>query len=183
MLSVEQDVVLAPNSPWTTMPPLRLGKIPAGLGAADLFVTIRDDDRALLRVDLYADASYETFGFRDAVVWYDRVLVGFGHRVYVIDPKRQSASQIYLGPFSGYFGHLYASKDYLLVASGDSLLRLAPDGAILWKTPNLGLDGVVVNSVEKGVIQGQGEWDPPGGWKPFVLRFDSGELISGGDIE
>lgn len=176
MLSVKHDVVMALDSPWTTMLPLRLGKTPAGLGTADLFVTISDDDRALLRVDLYA-ASDGTFAFQDAIVWYDRVFVGFGQRVYVIDPNRQSAFEIYLGP-RGYFGHFYASKEYLLVASGESLLRLAPDGAILWQNPNLGLDGVVVNSVERGVILGQAEWDPPGGWKPFALRLDSGELIA-----
>ena len=135
MLSVKKAVVLALDSPWTTMPPLRLGKVPAGLGTANLFVTISDDDSALLRVDLYSDSSDDTT-IQDAVVWYDRVFVGFGHRVYVIEPRKQSASEIYLGPFSGYFRHFYASPDYFLVASGDSLLRLAPDGIILWQTPN-----------------------------------------------
>jgi hypothetical protein len=152
MLSIKQLVTI--DSPWTAMPPLRLGKIPSGLGTADLFVTISDGDRALLRVDLYGDSSSESCTFQDALVWCERVFVGFGHRVYVIDPKKQSASEIYLGPFLGYFGHFYASQNYLLVASGESLLRLAPDGTILWRTPNLGLDRVVVNSVEKGVIQG-----------------------------
>lgn len=182
MLSVKQDVALAPDSPWITMPPLRLGRIPAGQGTAHLFVTISDDDRALLRVDLYP-AFDDSFTFHDAVVWYDRVFVGFGHRVYVIDPNKQSASEIYLGPDLGYFSQFYSSNEYLLVASGESLLRLAPDGAILWQTANLGIDGVVVNSVEKGVILGDGEWDPPGGWKPFALQLDSGALISGGDSE
>jgi hypothetical protein len=155
------------------MSPLRLGQIPSGLPTADLLVTISDDDSALLRVDLYGH-SEEIFPFQDALVWYNRVFVGFGHRVYVIDLKKQSASEIYLGPLLGYFGHFYASQDYLLVASGECLLRLAPDGTILWQTPNLGLDGVVVNSVEKGVIRGEGEWNPPGGWRPFALRLDSG---------
>ncbi len=175
MLSVKQDMKPALDSPWATMPPLRHGKIPAGLGIADLFVTISEDNRALLRVDLYGN-SWD-FTFKDALVWYDRVFVGFGYSVYVIDPKKQSASEIYLGPYSD-FRHFHACQDYLLVASGDSLLRLAPDGAILWQTPNVGLDGVVVNSVENGLIQGEGEWDPPGGWRPFALRLDSGTLIS-----
>jgi hypothetical protein len=94
--------------------------------------------------------------FQDALVWCERVFVGFGHSVYVIDPKTESASKIYLGPFWGYFEHFYASQDYLLVASGESLLRLAPSGTILWRTPSLGLDGVVVNSVENGLIPGGG---------------------------
>ena len=155
------------------MPPHRLGKIPSGLGTADLFVTISDDDLLLLRVDLYGDSS-ESFTFQDALVWCGRIFVGFGHRVYVIDPKKQLGSEIFLGPTCGYFGAFHASQDYLLVASGDSLLRLAPEGTVLWKTANLGIDGVVVTSIQNGTIQGESEWDPPGGWKPFVLRLDSG---------
>lgn len=177
MFSVERHKTLALDSPWTAMPPLRLGKIPSGLPTADLFVTISEDDNALLRVDLYSD-PHDHSPFEDALVWYDRVFVGFGHSVYVIDPKRQSGSEIYLGPPLCYFQHFYATQDYLLVASGESLLRLAVDGTILWHTTNLGLDGVVVNSVEEDVIRGEGEWDPPGGWRPFALRLDSGVSIS-----
>ena len=160
------------------MPALRLGKIPAGLGTASLFVTITDDERPLLRVDLYGDESSEIFCPPDARVWSDHVFVGFGYRVYVIDPKKQSASEIYLGRE---FLHFYTNQNYLLVASAESLLRLVPEGTILWRTSNLAIDGVVVNSVENGLIQGEGEWDPPGGWRPFTVRLDSGALIAGGD--
>lgn len=128
-------------------------------------------------MDLCGDASREIFCPPDALVWGDRVYVGFGHRVYVIDPKKQSALEIHLGRE---FLHFYASQDYLLVASADSLLRLALDCTILWRTSNLAIDGVVVNSVENGLILGEGEWDPPGGWKPFTVRLDSGALIAGG---
>jgi hypothetical protein len=150
-----------------------------GLGTADLFITISDDNCRLLRVDLYADPSPETFAFQDAVAWEERVFVGFGHSLYVIDPKKQSGFRIRLdtGWGCGYFGSFHTGKDYLLVASVDSLLRLLSDGKILWTAPNLGIDGVVVTSVENGMIHGDGEWDPPGGWRPFALRLDTGELI------
>jgi hypothetical protein len=106
MLSVKQ--LAAIESPWTTMPPVRLGKVPSGLGTADLFVTINDDDGPLVRLDLYGDSSSETFTFQDALVWCEHVFVGFGHRVYVIDPKTQLVSEIFLGEVGeglGYFGH------------------------------------------------------------------------------
>ena len=160
------------------MQPVRLGNVPSGLGTADLFVTIREEDRPLLRVDLYGDSSSETFTFQDALVWHDRVFVGFGHKVYVIDPQKRSGFEIFLGSGCGYFGHFYAGQDYLLVASGESLLRLSPDGKVLWRAADLGVDGVVVTSVENGTIRGEGEWDPPGGWKPFALRLESGKLIA-----
>jgi hypothetical protein len=177
MLSAKQLLTIA--APWTTMQSVRLGKVPSGLGTADLFVAISDDNRPLLRVDLYRDSSSESFVFQDALVWCERVFVGYGHRVYVIDPKKQSGCDILLGTSCGYFESFYAGEDYLLVASGESLLRLLPDGKVLWRTPALGLDGVVVTSVENGIIRGEGEWDSPGGWKPFALRLDSGELFAG----
>ena len=176
MLSVQQLVAI--DSPWSTMPPIRLGNVPSALGIADLFVTISDDHRPLLRVDLYGNSS-ETFTFQDALVWYERVFVGYGHRVYIIDARQKSGSEISLG--SGgrdYFGAFYAGKEYLLVASSKSLMRLSHDGKVVWTVPNLGLDGVVVKSVENGTIQGEGEWEPPGGWKPFTLRLDSGDIIA-----
>lgn len=128
MLSVKHLVTIDP--PWTTIRPLHLGMVPSCLGTADVFVTISDDDRPLLRVDLYGDSSSETFTFQDALVWREHVFVGFGHRVYVVNPKKQSGSEILLGD-SGHFGAFYAGQDYLLVASGECLLRLWPDGKIL----------------------------------------------------
>lgn len=175
MLSAKQLVTI--DSPWTTMQPVRLGRVPSGFGTADLFVTIRDDDRPLLRVDLYGDSASETFAFQDALVWGDRVFAGYGHKVYVIDPKKQSGSEILLGSGCGNFAAFYATQDYLLVASGESLLRLSPDGKLLWRAPRLGVDGVTVTTVESETIQGEGQWDPPGGWKRFALRLDSGDSI------
>jgi hypothetical protein len=175
MLSAKQRLTI--DMPWVGMTPLRLGKVPTGLRTADLFVTISDDDRALLRVDLFGDSSSESFTFQDAIVWGERVFVGYGHRVYVIEPKKQAGSQIFLGPTCSCFNAFYSGQDYLLVASGESLIRLAPDGSVLWAASNLALDGVTVKSVENGLVRGQGEWNPPGGWKPFALRLDSGELV------
>jgi hypothetical protein len=161
------------TNPWTTMPPLRLGKLPNGLGTADLFVTITDNDRPVLRVDLYAEDLCG--GFKDAIVWEQRVFVGYCNAVYVIDTQKQSSSMIILG---SYFAAFYAARDYLLVASGEGLLRLSSRGEVMWRASELGIDGVLVKVIEDSLIKGEGEWDPPGGWRPFVLRLDSGELVS-----
>ena len=77
-----------------------------------------------------------------------------------------------------YFAAFYAGKDYLLVASGEGLIRLSPRGELMWRATDLGIDGVVVNVIEGSLIRGEGEWDPPGGWRRFVLRLDTGELVS-----
>ena len=173
MLSTQQLVTI--GSPWSTMAPLRLGNIPSGLGTADLFVVISDNDLPLLRVDLYRDASSESAAFQDVVVWHEHVFVGLGHAVYVVDPKAQRGSSIRL---ESYFAAFYPGEDYLLVSSADALLRLTADGTVLWKKHGLGLDGVTVKHIENGLVEGDAEWDPPRGWKSFRLRLDSGQLVT-----
>jgi len=154
------------------MPPLRLGRLPSGLRTADLFVTITDDDRPVLRVDLYEGEL--SAPFKGATVWGQRVFVGYGNAVHVIEPQKQSSSMIILG---SYFAAFYAAEDYLLVASGEGLLRLSSRGELMWRAPQLGIDGVLVKGVKDSLVKGEGEWDPPGGWRPFILRLDSGELV------
>ena len=139
-----------------------------------MFVLICDDDRPALRVDLYRDNT-EAMVFKGVTVWRGHVFVGFGQTVYVIDPKAPDGFAIRL---ESYFSKLYAGGDYLLVASAEAVWRLAPDGKILWKTAGLGIDGVVVKSVDQGIVEGDGEWDPPGGWIPFWLRLDTGQVLT-----
>jgi hypothetical protein len=74
-----------------------------------------------------------------------------------------------------YFGYVYANDEYLLVASGDRLRRIAQDGSIQWTSDVLGIGGVVVRNVFNGIISGDGEWDPPGGWQTFRVTLDSGK--------
>jgi hypothetical protein len=76
-----------------------------------------------------------------------------------------------------YFGHFYPSDEWLILASGYRLLLISPTGSVAWKTEELGLDGVIVDSIADGLIHGQGEWEPPGGWRPFQVRLDTGEKI------
>jgi hypothetical protein len=173
MLTVRRLVKI--ESPSTTMPPVRLGKVPSGIGTADLFVTICDGELPLLRVDLYPDSSSESAVFQDAIVWRDNVFVGLGHTVYVIDPKTRLGFAVRL---ENYFAAFNSGEDYLLVVSADALLRMTADGKVLWKTPGLGLDGVTINRVGNGCVEGQGEWEPPEGWRPFKLQLESGRLVT-----
>jgi hypothetical protein len=173
MLHAELSTSIA--SPWSQMDALKVGGVRRG--PADLFVTIANQAQPLLRVDVYRSRQPECMAFQDAILWNERVFVGYGESVHIIDPAMRTGSQIVLSGLASYFEAFYAGREYLLVASGESLLRLADDGGLLWAAHHLGLDGVVVDSVESGVIRGQGEWDPPGGWKPYALRLDSGQPL------
>lgn len=73
-----------------------------------------------------------------------------------------------------YFGSFYPLPDSLLVCSGTRLYRLSPTGELMWTSPELGIDGVIVSEVRDGLILGEGEWDPPGGWLPFQISLATG---------
>ena len=57
-------------------------------------------------------------------------------------------------------------------------VNLDEEGELLWTSPALGVDGVLVHSIDDGVIAGEGEWDPPGGWRPFRVALSSGLALS-----
>jgi hypothetical protein len=42
----------------------------------------------------------------------------------------------------------------------------------------MGVDGVIARNVAGGVIEGEGEWDPPGGWEPFRILLSSGTAVA-----
>ena len=150
--------------------------MPSGLGTADLFITISEGDQPLLRVDQYGDTSSESYVSQDVIVWREHVFVGCGHTVHVIEPKKQIGRTIRLGETCAYFSAFHAGPEYLLVVSGLGVLRLAPDGEVLWKASDLAIDGVTVESIENGLIKGQGDWDPAGWVQTFRDKPGLGEV-------
>jgi hypothetical protein len=158
------------TSPWADMEPVRLGRIPAGLETADRFVAVESDEKPLLRIDLYV-SSDETFAFEDVQAWSTFLVVGWGEHLYLVDPSTRHFLAIHLG---SYFGHMYPAESHLLIASAQRLFLISLDGVVLWQSEALGIDGVVVNEVNGGVVHGEGEWDPPGGWRPFSVSLHDG---------
>lgn len=159
--------------PWTQMEPIRLGRVPTGRGTADRFVVVESGKAPLLRVDLYK-SSEESYAFEQVCFWYAFVVIGWGHCVYLIEPRTRAVTTLDLG---SYFGHLYPGEECLLVASAERLFRVELDGHQSWQSDDLGIDGVVVDLVAGDVIRGSGEWDPPGGWRPFQVNMINGQRI------
>lgn len=126
-----------------------------------------------MRVDLYR-SNDECFAFEEVQSWCGWLVIGWGHRVFLVSLQTCAAAAVGL---DAYFGHLYPGDNYLLVASAERLLRIDTDGKVRWQSGVLGIDGVVVDGVADGLISGRGEWDPPGGWRPFQVRLDSGEIV------
>lgn len=157
---------------WLRVAPVRVGGVPRGMGTPDRFVTVTDNLVPILRVDVYAYPP-DCFPFEDALVWRDNLVIGFGSHVHVVTIAERTSRTIAL---KSYYGHLYPTPDYLLIASGERLFRMDPDGSILWTT-DLAVDGVVVSDPGPPLIRGEAEHDPPGGWEPFVISAEDGRAV------
>jgi hypothetical protein len=136
-------------------------------------VSVELDEKNRVRLDLFG-SSDECFAFEDVRVWSGLIVVGWGHHLYLVNPNSKGISALDLG---SYFGQLYPANDYLLVASAERLYRIGPNAALLWSTGPLGIDGVVVKQVKDGIIHGEGEGDPSGGWRQFRVSLSTGQAL------
>jgi hypothetical protein len=158
---------------WLRVDPVRVGGVPRGLGTPDRYVVVSDGDIPILRVDVYAYPQ-DCSPFEDALVWRDNLVIGFGSHVHVLGIANRAFCTVAL---YSYYGHLYPTPDYLLIASGDRLFRMQPDSSILWVSEFLAIDGVLVFDPGPPVIRGEAEQDPPGGWEPFAVSAEDGRAV------
>jgi len=110
----------------------------------------------------------------EACVWSEFVAIGWGDHAYLVHLQTRHVSIIAL---DSYFGHLYPTENGLLIASGERLQLISRDGNLMWQSDVLGIDGVIVDDVDSALIRGRGEWDPPGGWKPFAVCVKTGQTV------
>lgn len=159
------------EAPWRTLPPIRAGQIPPGLPEPTRWVTVAENGTPLARIDVYE----EYLGaFEELIVWNPWVVIGLGGSAHLVDPITRQTHSV---ACDSYFGHLYPLEKHLLIASDSALQCLDEQGELVWRREHLGIDGVLVHEVTDGVINGEGEWDPPGGWRPFRLSLSTGEPI------
>lgn len=161
------------DPPWTALAPVHAGDVPSGRGTPSVYVTVEDDRGPLLRIDVH-EHEPAPHAFEAAIAWSGFIVIGFGDRVHFVATRTQQSVTV---PLSGYFGHLYPLDDRLLVADATCLRCFDPQGGVLWRSPALGIDGVIVSAVSEGIVSGQGEWDPPGGWEPFRVDLATGARV------
>ncbi|TXI49728.1 MAG: hypothetical protein E6Q50_07700 [Lysobacter sp.] len=121
---------------------------------------------------------------RDARILGDVLLVGGLNHIHAIalsgSPRLLRSTRI-----SGYFSEFNVPEeldappdafDVIAVGCSDAI-RFARTGDIVWRVSGLAVDGIVLHRVVNGRIRGDAEWDPPGGWEPFELDADTGEVL------
>src|SRR5436190_13625678 len=139
------------------MDPVRIGDVPSGVGTPEAFVLV-EDDAPILRIDVH---SRTDSAFAAVMVWNGLVVIGFGESVHFVSiDSRHAVTNV----LDSYFGHLYATHDRLLATDAARVHCFPARGSRVWRSDVLGIDGVVVKKTDDGAIEGEGEWDPPGGW-------------------
>jgi hypothetical protein len=166
-MQADQHISIRPaiDPPWTALLPVRLGSVSTGQGTPNAFVMVEENGKPCRRFDLYLDPSHFALA---AIAWNDWLVFGFDDRVTLVPQTHGQHIHLCLGD---YFISFHAEPDYLLAVSAIGIVRLDERGAVIWRNDDLGLDGVIVDHISDGVITGHGEWDPPGGWRPFRLSL------------
>ena len=178
-----QAAFLSDGDPWDDAPVLVVtSEERARRLALERRVGVHMPDASRLRVEISTDDGGGPF--EDVRCAGDRVFIGLGAALFVVDPRRRRAESFRL---DAYFGHMASPRDLgppdpgagLLVTSATEVLRFRPSGELAWRARGLGVDGVVLHRIRDGVLHGDAEHDPPGGWRPFTLDFATGRRLSG----
>lgn len=167
-------LILAATAPWTNLPGVALGRLPTGQGTPVLFGLVACAGHPERRLDLYGEPGSDTYFASQALVWGDWIAVGFGWRLFLVSTAEWSVRTLEL---PSYFQEFRAESDYLLVVFGSGLGRVGLRGTVVWQNDALAIDGVEIDAIDAGVIRGRGEWDPPGGWRPFAVSLADGQPV------
>lgn len=119
--------------------------------------------------------EYHCSPFKQAMIIDSVLAVGYEENFYLFDLVTNR--NLLNLKMEWYFGHLYFDNDLFYVADACGLYCINKNACILWQNSKLAIDGVVINDFSENVISGSGEWDPPGGWKDFIVDKQTGITI------
>lgn len=137
------------------------------------------------RVRIDIAATTECVCFQAVRSVGSKAFIGYGSRLFIVD---LSTNEVVIYEMDGYFSNLFDADDLnttaedfsVLASSSSELFAFDLDGKLLWKAESLGIDGVIAEDATSTQINGSGEWDPPGGWEPFIVDRRTGKRISVG---
>jgi hypothetical protein len=138
------------------------------------YLVLKDNDRIKKAFQIRFESHYSPF--KDAIMWNNLLAVGHQGLFYLYDLLENT--RLLLFQLDGYFGHLYFNENLFYVTGSGSIYCIDERGNLIWQSPSLGADGILIERFNGNRIHGSGECDPPGGWKDFVLDITTGKLIN-----
>jgi outer membrane protein assembly factor BamB len=155
----------------TSNPVLITGKESLNFSNRQLVEYITDNEGTFIFEIRY---EYSCGPFREILSLDNLLLIGCQQNFYIVNLERNET--ILNLKVEGYFGSIYIDNEIIYVADACGVYSINRDGEIIWHNDNLGIDGVVIHDFQGNKILGSGEFDPPGGWVPFVLDKRTGEI-------
>ncbi|MEN5015479.1 hypothetical protein ABEH87_03835 [Erwinia sp. Eh17-17] len=158
----------------------------AHLGEKDRRVLISENGEPVMVLQLFIRADEDGFLISSAfcgLLCNDRhIAIICGDHLHIFELATGNVRSL---PLSDWVGHIYSVPDItsdrlhdqFLVATYCYVFLVDITEGIVWKSCRCAIDGVVIHAIEDGIIYGDGEWDPPGGWEPFELSLINGEMI------
>lgn len=148
-----------------------------------IFAALLNHDKILATYKIYQTAK-DYFFCNKALDWNSWIVIGAGSHIHFLSKDRDKVKTHSLGDSSfSYFMAFYTSAEFgqeigdnlLLVASGTGLLLFNEEAELVWQSPELAVDGVIVASIKNNVIYGSAEQDPPDGWVDFAVNLKDGK--------
>jgi hypothetical protein len=65
------------------------------------------------------------------------------------------------------------TRDLAILSTYTDVVAVSADGSERWRR-SAAADGVLISSVEGGLVRGSAELDPPGGWRSFAIEAATG---------
>ena len=154
--------------PWTLMEPIFIGEVPSGRGTPDCYCSVERNLEPAFLINIY-EAPFNV----QATFWHTWLVISSQYQIHFISLEKEEEQASFI---LGNFCCLYTDKNYLLVCSLTKVFCFDKELQKHWESPEIGLDGVEVISVEGERVLGQvaGYFDD---WKPFVLSLATGEVI------
>lgn len=133
-------------------------------------------------IEVDEDGYFLDSCFRQVLCNDKYVAIMLGQHIHLVEVVSKEIKSFHL---HDYVGHAYSipgcSDFYLsesfLVATYCYVFLIDIVKGIIWRSKRCGIDGVVIHDISDGVIYGEGDWDPPGGWLAFRLSLKNGELM------
>lgn len=119
--------------------------------------------------------QFKSGPFKQAIRFKNLLLIGLDEYFYAYDIFKKELKIVSLLKF--YFSEIYIFEDVFIVCDACNVYSYNQECELLWQADNLGIDGVVINELTDGILIGEGENDPPGGWIPFKIDFQTGKIL------
>ena len=160
--------------PWSNLKAVRIGCVPDSIPTPDKFVLIESDDIPILRVDIYLCMDDDNFYIKGCVL--DRnIFLCFGNRLYCLSSVGKILNSIILKEG---FVSIKPFDNSIFITTSRCLFKLESDGTIIWKSDDLGLDGVEIIAIKDREATVDALIDPTEKRMRYVVSIDSGKILS-----